>query len=335
MPPFQVIDRQVDPSAQLAIQTSNSIAQNIRQKQASALALMELKQKAKESDNEIEKARFERKAKILDYAFKLKDQGVEGPMLIKAVHDFGGEDTFPTLAEGGQRVDELLKTLGDAKGNGEREGRLALARKNSAEASTAEMVNARLANMQGDAQGGNFPPGTTVNAGGLSMPLNPRLTDTEQATVGGAENVDKYTTEFFNNFTKAPSLSEAQKIAIDSNEPYIAGKGNLGDIQSTKQSLMAIIPFAKGGKQLTEGEKKAFSDLLRLSGKSNARITRDYNTFRTEFKRSRELALGGSNAARSDALGPVPQKNYVRTGIDSATGKKVGQLADGTVEEIQ
>lgn len=305
MASIQVIQRQPDPTAALATEAGNNAMKEIQTRQAHQLTLMELKQKAKMAENEAEKTALEKKFKILDYAFKLKDQGVEGPMLIKALHDFGGNDTWPTLAESGQRADEFLKTLSEAPGTGEREARQAKSRLDNTQADVSEAMLPRIkAAMGGEAQGDEVPPGTSISAGGVTMPLNARLTDTEQAITTGAENVDNYTTEFFNKFTAIPKLSEADKLAIDSNEPYLAN-GPLGAIQSTKQSLMAIIPFAKGGKQLTEGEKKAFSDLLRLSGKAPERIMRDYNTFRKEFKRTREVALGGSNAARRNVMGPT------------------------------
>lgn len=176
MPQLQVIERQMDPSAQLAIQTSQNIAQNIRQKQASQIALLEMQQRAKLAKSEEQKALLERKKTIFETSLKMKEQGFDGAMIMKGLSNLYGKDVWPALAEGGKSMEEFANLMGDSPGTPEDQLKGAQTSKAVAETGTQERINTMLDNQtRGAAVGGNATPSSSgmvmsdLNVGGMKL----------------------------------------------------------------------------------------------------------------------------------------------------------------------
>jgi hypothetical protein len=64
-------------------------------------------------------------------------------------------------------------------------------------------------------------------------------------------------------------------------------------------------------------------------------ITLPFMGDREAIARYKQAQQGLGKEVINKLTGKQATKNYVKTGIDQATGKRVGMLADGTIEEIQ
>lgn len=161
--------------------------------------------------------------------------------------------------------------------------------------------------------GGNLPPGATFSSGGLTFPLNQKLTDTEQSSVAGVEKFE-------------PLVKQVQGLI---------GKGVLGkpggiveNVKRTGKQLLAehgdnaisriLTPdnskleelssavaeikkfaFSEGGKQLSPTEKAVVNAGLTLSGKSDEAIKRDFGAAIDILRKKKLLALGGANSVKN------------------------------------
>lgn len=78
-----------------------------------------------------------------------------------------------------------------------------------------------------------------------------------------------------------------QQVIIDSGNQVLA-TGETEDFISELNALKAIIPFAKGGKQLTPFEAKQLFRLVEVKGKKKETIKKDLKRFGIEFNKLRE-----------------------------------------------
>jgi hypothetical protein len=344
MPTLQVINREPDGSAEAIGRAGNDIVEAIHKTQALKQTAEYYKILAKNADTEIKKHEFERKAKGVEYIAsiteRIKDPQMRG-LAFKSGMDAGIID-FDSINDGANKAKEYFDIL-TQRTEGEKADLAEQSAETSLKQNTADLYKRVLSGQNGGGDMSSLPPGSSFSGGGLTIPLNQKLTESEQATIGGAENIQSYVDQLMPKLDELDFNNEASKIGIDSGEPYFA-QGELGAIQSLQQSLKQIIPFAKGGKALSKNESERLEKLLNFRGKERERAKRDIQSFVTEFNTMRSLALGGANAAnfKSNSPGAKAVKEmssnnkskYVRTGIDSETGKRVGQLADGTIEEI-
>jgi hypothetical protein len=137
----------------------------------------------------------------------------------------------------------------------------------------------------------NLPPGSTYSKNGLTIPLNPKLTQEQGLSIAGAENVEKDVTALKSLIEK--HAGEPGAIA-KTTLPYLFVGGDTEEIKRLSDQLRARIPFAKGGKQLTPFEAKTLFALLPQPGQSKDTITRNLDSFVTEFNRIGEIATKGT-----------------------------------------
>jgi len=112
MPGAQVLQRQVDPTLQGAIQTNQNIQDSIYKKQAAKMAISELQLKAKNSKNAAEKEVLTRKAAAAQYVSDQIAKGQPaGPVLKIAANVWGAENVFGGLGEAGKSAEDFYKQL--------------------------------------------------------------------------------------------------------------------------------------------------------------------------------------------------------------------------------
>lgn len=157
------------------------------------------------------------------------------------------------------------------------------------------------------AVGGNLPPGSTVTVGGLRIPLNQRLTDSEQAAVSGSiaiePVVDRIITSVDTIFAEPKTTKEkisrtARQAIADSDNTLLSSQDPaLQSFQQELANLRRLIPFTDGGKQLTPFEAKRVFALLNTTGKNNKQIKKDITAAVSIVKAKGGLSLGGRQAA--------------------------------------
>lgn len=165
---------------------------------------------------------------------------------------------------------------------------------------------------------GNLPPGSTVNVGGLSVPLNQKLTESEQSSVAGVKSLEPSLAKIEENISSVIPDSEGavsnvkrtvKQAILDSGEPILTGGDQkLQSLQSDLNTLKSQLPFTAGGKQLTGTEKKLVFKLLNITGKSNETITSDLNKAFQILREKEKLATGGANSAKSNEAQEKPSK---------------------------
>lgn len=134
---------------------------------------------------------------------------------------------------------------------------------------------------------------------------------------------------------KKGTPSFLKSIAVDSGVPQFAGT-DVEPLQSELNNLKSMIPFAKGGKQLTHTELSLLSRLLDTTGKDESTIINDLDRFSVEFERIKQLASG-----EEPTPGFSGQSNQVDNSshgkfkfMEDASGNKAKVYDDGFIEEI-
>lgn len=189
--------------------------------------------------------------------------------------------------------------------------------------------------MSGQAnQPSNIPPGTTVTSGGITIPLNPKLTESEQGVIGGVQGMEPMISQIEQSLNSGILESPLgdfgrtlnQLMADRQSALFTAANPRLQDLQSQLNALKKTIPFTEGGKQLTTTEKAMVMALLNISGKPNDRIMKDLNQAMQILRAKEQLAIGGRNAAlQSNSHTQVNSSNHqIVTGADGKQYRIVG-----------
>lgn len=249
-------------------------------------------------------------------------------------------------------------------------------KKLTAEASAREKGFGDLIGLLGGNQGGSLPRGSKVKVNpitgeyDITLDANPEYTRDESTLVAT-------TPEIRGSVERAKSIvsGTGASTALASKLPeWLSGgisaviPGKTVDLEVKRgqalrqsvQQLTSLIPFAFGGKQLTITEKKAVTDLLAVVGKSDKRISEDYERFARIFETMSDLTQRG--LAASTTMSEILKQHGIalkgleeelklpssksRT-IDNGSGRRGGKemvdangnraivYPDGTFEEIQ
>jgi hypothetical protein len=153
----------------------------------------------------------------------------------------------------------------------------------------------------------NLPPGTTMKAGPLTIPINPKLTDTEQAAISSydtfkpqIENIAESVNGGIFNSGMGDIGRTFKQMAVDSGIPLLtSGDPKLQAVQSELNSVRRYA-FGEGGKNLTGTEKQIVFKLLDTTGKNDQQIIEDHKKAIQTLQSKKNLALGGANAAKQD-----------------------------------
>lgn len=151
--------------------------------------------------------------------------------------------------------------------------------------------------------GSNLPPGSTANIGGLRVPLNQRLTDSEQAAVSGSQSIEPVVKDIVSSinsgiFGKGDVERTLRQSIIDSGKTLLSSKDvKLQSFQQDLANLKRLIPFTDGGKQLTPFEAERVFALLNTTGKNDQQAVKDINAAVSIVLRKGSLSIGGRNEA--------------------------------------
>ena len=131
-------------------------------------------------------------------------------------------------------------------------------------------------------QPGSVTPGTKLNVGPVSIPLNPELTESEARSFGTLpvlnDAVAKFTALAQKGTLEDPNaMSSAGKgFAVDKGwAPLTFGQEDLASMQAELNRIKANTLFAEGGKTLTTNERQVIENLFSTSGKDKGRIIND------------------------------------------------------------
>lgn len=201
------------------------------------------------------------------------------------------------------------------------QGELALEKEKSR--LTQQRVAATAGNLpwnQKGAGGGGVPPvGTTMSydpstgESKYNIPLNPDLTQ-DESTISAITPEVRRSVDRLKQIVPGTSTMERLGTKL----PFIVSR-TLGqtfgadpqsiqlvqEIKQKNQQLTSSIPFTFGGKQLTDTEKKVFTDLLETTGKPDDLIVQDYDRFVRIFDKMDQAimtGMAGVNAANDQAL---------------------------------
>ena len=203
--------------------------------------------------------------------------------------------------------------------------------------------------LSGQGQVGGVRPGTTVTSGGITVPLNPKLTEAEGSAVSALRTFE-------------PQIEDiAQSIRGGVFEP--GGKGVLSNLKrtyqqasvdqpgmfgrlltSTNPNLQAIqselnsvrrYAFGEGGKNLTDTEKNIVFALLDTTGKSDNQIIEDHQKAIQILRAKEQIALGGANAVSQNMVGSVNNQNNQPKQLDPQTAQQILQQAGGDKDKAR
>lgn len=154
----------------------------------------------------------------------------------------------------------------------------------------------------------NLPPGTTIDAGPMKIPLNPALTEGEASRVSALPTMNKLTGEIKQivsspDYMKGNSIQHAIRgMGVDNTKmPWLTfGDKNASNLQSKLANLKTTF-FSEGGKNLTKNEIDILSPLLDISGKTPQRIVQDYDTFMGKYNEFLKAKQGGLMGYKSGA----------------------------------
>lgn len=129
---------------------------------------------------------------------------------------------------------------------------------------------------------GAATPGTKINVGPVSVPLNPELTESEARTFGTAPVLNDAVQKFVGLAQKGtlnsanPMSSAGKGFAVDQGwAPLTFGQNDLSSMQAELNRIKANTLFSEGGKNLTANERQVIEALFSVTGKDQSRIVND------------------------------------------------------------
>lgn len=150
----------------------------------------------------------------------------------------------------------------------------------------------------------NLPPGTSASIGGLTIPLNPKLTESEQTAIAGEQKFQPLV-DSINKRIDAGVLDSGKNRTYTQ---FLAEGGGSGfrrmltkddtELEGLASDLaeMKKLAFAEGGKALSPTEETIVKAGLEVFGKGNAQIKKDLQSAMSILTQKKDLALGGGNA---------------------------------------
>lgn len=191
-----------------------------------------------------------------------------------------------------------------------------------------DMVKEEVQKAMSGQGGQGVPPGTTVQAGPINYPVNPKLTESEQGVIGGVRGMEPIIGEIKKSLESGILDSGMGDLGRTFNQLradrqsalFTATNPKLQQLQSQLNTLKKTIPFTEGGKQLTSTEKAMVMALLNISGKSNVQIKNDINQAMQILRAKEQLALGGRNVAMQGQLQTQPTQSGQATNNSDSLG---------------
>ena len=160
------------------------------------------------------------------------------------------------------------------------------------------------------------PPGTKVNVGPYSIPVNPELTETEARTFSAIPSIQKSVQQILSSVKSGVGnegnigQNAYSGVAIDTGfSPATFGQDKLQGLQSAMNQLKRDTLFTDAGKALTVGERQIVERLFNVSGKSPEQIGIDIPNGVQKFYDFVKAKQGGMYGYNPVAQSPVSQES--------------------------
>lgn len=181
----------------------------------------------------------------------------------------------------------------------------AQARQASAESSLMEEVIPEVEKALSK-RGSSIPPGTSISAGPINMPINQKLTGDEASSIAASE-VFTPLAESMKDLTESGIFKSKfgnigrtyrQFASSQPNALLTSYDEKLQEMQGKYNSIKRYV-FGEGGKNLTQYEAQVVMALINSTGKSDKQYMNDLDEATKIIESKARLALGGANSALS------------------------------------
>lgn len=184
---------------------------------------------------------------------------------------------------------------------------------------------------------GGAPVGSTVTSGGVTIPLNPKLDESQTSAVAGAQALEPIVSKIEQQLqggvlnSKLGKIGRTMRAGLADSKEYLLTSldPKLQSFQSDLNALKKTLPFTEGGKQLTPFEAKQVFALLNITGKSNEQIVNDIGQALAIIREKERLALGGRNAALQGQQQPEQSQQVTdQTDFSTMSDEELKQIAN-------
>jgi len=159
---------------------------------------------------------------------------------------------------------------------------------------------------------GNLPVGTTVTSGGITVPVNPKLDESQTNVISGVNKYAPMVDRLEALINKGALEGTGHKLMAEYGNKSMIGRyltpdntpiEELASIASELQKYM----FSEGGKTLSPTEKTIVNSGLTFAGKSNEQIKHDVSEAINILRLKKDIIFGGMNAAmqQTPSVNPV------------------------------
>lgn len=194
--------------------------------------------------------------------------------------------------------------------------------------------------------GGKVPPGTKLNVGGVSAPLNRELTEGESKSVAASRVYPQVKNKvqelirggvlnskngLFNTGSFPNADRTVRQISAQQKSPLTTAYDPDLQMLQSKMAKLKELMFERGGTALTPTEESILGSAFVLEGKSDEQILEDISLADTLVEEKAKLALGGANAAMS----PIPGMNLQLGSQQNGGGVNVEQERQYAMEAIK
>lgn len=173
--------------------------------------------------------------------------------------------------------------------------------------------------------GGSFPPGTTMKAGPLTIPMNRELTEGESKTLGNAESMG-------GQISKMRELVQNDKRSMTqmmSKAPFGLGNEDAQRFNLVKNDLVDRLVRMRSGAQINEQEFRRLSSLLPQALRNDKVDLEQLAVFEQEMNNIQGRIQGGANFQPQSAPSSIGRGMVTVTNPE--TGEKRQLSADKAV----
>lgn len=294
MPQVQVLNRQLDPSAAIMQQGTQSISDTIssqQDKQANMakllVAIKQLDIDAKNSDNQEVQNKIAKQKQFLEYAKFLEEKGISTDLKLPALKQAASSMGIDLMGEGLSSLGKAMSLGADVEGQARSEARGKMSGQLEA-----------IKESYGDVGGGDFPPGTSLGPTGITMPLNREYTQEEAKMLTTSEMLGKELRQLSTLLKANPNAKLAGSLGPK-------GLGEEGQKYNLlKHMIGERLLRLRSGAQINEAEYARFMGLLPSVFRKTSIDLEALDSFIDEFTATQGRITGGS-AYDSESKGAV------------------------------
>jgi hypothetical protein len=170
-------------------------------------------------------------------------------------------------------------------------------------------------------EGNSAPPGSTARFGGVSVPLNKKVSVDESITLTGFEELSNELSQLKEMLGKDKDGKMEWKAMV----PFGAMNDETAQrFQLIKNTAAQRIQYLRSGKQINEAEYKRFMELLPRAWRKNSVDMEQLDKFANEFMKIEKRAMSGATWDAKKKEFAFPKNNSLSVDLDS--------LFDGATE---